>query len=119
VRPENRGRGARSNSEPGRSIRAGRVVRVRESVEELSRRLGTAPPDVLSVIFEHWSEVVGETVADHAFPERLEAEALVIRVDSPAWASHLRTHASTVLTKLHRAAGADSPSRLVVRVGHG
>jgi predicted nucleic acid-binding Zn ribbon protein len=99
-----------------RSPRADRTVKVGESLAELTRQLGTGPPDALSAIFSRWSEVVGEDVAAHARPERLDGEALVVSVDSPAWASHLRTLAPRVISQLNDATGSDQVSRLVVRV---
>jgi predicted nucleic acid-binding Zn ribbon protein len=91
-------------------------VKVGESLAELARQLGTAPPDTLSAVFSRWSELVGETVAAHARPEKLDGEALVVSVDSPAWASHLRTLAPTVIGQLHGATGSSEVSRLVIRV---
>jgi len=98
------------------SKRARRTVGVGESLEELSRRLGTGPLDVLSIVFARWSETVGEGVAEHVRPERLEGDALVVSVDSGAWASHLRTRATEVLSALREATGPSCPTRLVIRV---
>ena len=99
-----------------RSPRAGRTVGIGESLAELSRQLGTGPPDTLSVVFSRWSETVGEAVAAHTRPERIDGEALVVSVDSPAWASHLQTLAPKVISQLRDATGSNGPSRLVVRV---
>lgn len=99
-----------------RSPRAGRTVGFGESLAELSRQLGTGTPDTLSVVFSRWSEAVGEAVAAHTRPERIDGEALVVSVDSPAWASHLQTLAPKVISQLRDATGSNGPSRLVVRV---
>lgn len=98
------------------SPRADRTLKVGESLAELTRQLGTAPPDTLSAIFSRWSEVVGEAVAAHARPERTDGDSLIVCVDSPAWASHLRTLAPRVISQLHDATGSDQVSRLVVRM---
>ena len=42
--------------------------------------------------------------------------ALVVSVDSPAWASHLRTLAPKVMSQLRDATGSNGLSCLVVRV---
>jgi predicted nucleic acid-binding Zn ribbon protein len=91
-------------------------VGVAESLAELSRQLGTAAPDALSAVFSRWAETVGEDVAAHTRPERIDGEALVVSVDSPAWASHLRTLAPRVISQLRDATGSDGVSRIVVRV---
>ena len=99
-----------------RTTRAGRTLEIGESLAQLSRQIGTAPPDTLALVFSRWAEIVGETVAAHARPERIEGTALVVTVDSPAWASHLRTDAAGLLAKLSGAAGQGSFTRLVIRV---
>ena len=85
-------------------------------MEELARQLGTAAPDVLSAVFEGWEGTVGQELAAHARPERIEGEVLVVSVDSPALASHLRTIAPRVIERLREATGSDGLSRLVIRV---
>ena len=96
--------------------RAGRLVAVTESLSELSDSLGTASPRALSWVFDHWSEAAGEEVSRHARPERIDGETLFVSVDSPAWASRLRTVAPKVLERIGQLAGDNAPSQLVVRV---
>jgi predicted nucleic acid-binding Zn ribbon protein len=102
-----------------RSGRAGRTVEMSESLAQLSRQIGTAPPDTLAHVFSRWADIVGETVAAHARPERIDGNALVVTVDSPAWASHLRTLATELLSKLSDGAGGGAPTTLVIRVRAG
>jgi predicted nucleic acid-binding Zn ribbon protein len=99
-----------------RSARADRTVKVGESLAELSRQLGTGSPEALSVVFSHFEEAVGAAVAAHTRPERIDGDALVVSVDSPAWASHLRTLAPTVIGQLREATRSTVVSRLVIRV---
>jgi predicted nucleic acid-binding Zn ribbon protein len=98
------------------TTRAGRTLELRESLAELTRQIGTAPPDTLAHIFDRWSETVGDPLAAHARPERIDGDALIVTVDSPAWSSHLRNLAPEVLRKLSEGAGEGAPSRLVIRV---
>jgi predicted nucleic acid-binding Zn ribbon protein len=99
-----------------RTTRAGRTVELKESLADLTRLIGTAPPDTLARVFAKWTETVGEGVAAHARPERLDGDALVVTVDSPAWSSHLRNLTPELLAKLSDGAGEGAPSRLVIRV---
>ncbi len=108
--------GVNRRTRPRRSTRAGRTVEMSESLAQLSRQIGTAPPDTLAHVFSRWAETVGETVAAHVRPERIDGDALVVAVDSPAWASHLRTHAPELLRKLSGVAGLGALSSLVIRV---
>ncbi len=103
----------------GRSARAGRTLELSESLAQLSRQIGTAPPAALGQIFRDGPSAVGETVASHVRPDRIDGDALVVTVDSPAWASHLRTHAPELLAKLSEVVHEGAPASLVIRVGRG
>lgn len=99
-----------------RTARAGRTLEMSESLAELSRQIGAAPPDIVAHIFAKWAETVGDAVAAHSAPERIDGDTLIVIVDSPAWSSHLRNLAPEVLRKLSEGAGEGAPSRLVIRV---
>ena len=96
--------------------RAGRVLEVSDSLSELSRSLGTASPQTLSVVFEHWPEAAGEEISRHARPERIEGLTLFVAADSPAWASRLRTVAPRLLERIRSVAGEDAPKQVTVKV---
>jgi predicted nucleic acid-binding Zn ribbon protein len=102
-----------------RLVRAGRTLELSESLAQLSRQIGTAPPAALGQIFSRWAETVGESLASHVRPDRIDGDALVVTVDSPAWASHLRTHAPELLAKLSDVVDVGAPTSLVIRVGRG
>ncbi|MGO9341415.1 MAG: DciA family protein [Acidimicrobiales bacterium] len=112
----NKGTSDNGPRRPKRSARAGRTLELSESLAQLTRQMGTAPPATLGHIFSRWAETVGETVASHVRPDRIDGDALVVTVDSPAWASYLRTHAPELLAKLSGAAGLGAPTSLVIRV---
>ncbi|MFZ0665322.1 MAG: DUF721 domain-containing protein [Acidimicrobiales bacterium] len=105
------------NRLPKRLGRAERIVEVRESVEQIGRFLGAPPLDLLTFVFTGWEEIVGVAASVHSQPERIEGQSLLVKVDSPAWASHLRTHASEVISRLSEAPGGDVLTSLVIRVG--
>src|SRR4051794_19522870 len=44
----------------------------------------------LGGVFGRWKEAVGEAVARHVQPLRLDGTRLVVEVDDPAWATQLR-----------------------------
>ncbi len=68
---------------------------------------------------ERWTEAVGEAIAAHAHPERLEAGRLTVVVDDPAWATELRYHSSRILAALNADSGAATISELHLRVHPG
>ena len=68
---------------------------------------------------DRWSEAVGEAIAAHARPERLEAGRLTVVVDDPAWATELRYHSARILDALNANPGAATISELRLRVQPG
>ena len=68
---------------------------------------------------ERWTEAVGETIAAHALPERLDAGRLTVVVDDPAWATELRYHSNRILAALNAESGVSTVSELRLRVQPG
>lgn len=66
-------------------------------------------------LFGTWDEAVGPAVAAHVRPVRLDRATLLVEVDDPAWATHLRFLADDVCQKVSAAAGV-TVERLDVRV---
>jgi predicted nucleic acid-binding Zn ribbon protein len=66
-------------------------------------------------LFAQWRSIVGDAVADHATPKRLEKRRLVVEVDDPAWATQLKFLESQLLTTLREHAG-DEVDALDIRV---
>jgi hypothetical protein len=66
-------------------------------------------------VFGKWSEAVGEAVAAHVQPVKLDGTTLIVEVDDPAWATQLRFLEATVCARLAEVAGA-TVQRVEVRV---
>jgi predicted nucleic acid-binding Zn ribbon protein len=57
-------------------------------------------------VFGRWAEAVGDAVASHVTPVRLDGTRLVVEVDDPAWATQLRFLEATLKQRLLEVAGA-------------
>jgi predicted nucleic acid-binding Zn ribbon protein len=86
------------------------------SLEALSKRFGLAGAHGLGRLFAGWTEIVGPAMAEHVQPVRIDASALVVTVDHPAWATQVRRLGDTLLDRAAAHAGVDRPERLEVRV---
>jgi len=86
------------------------------SLEALSKRLGLEGAVGVGRLFSGWSEIVGEAMAEHVRPVRMDRSALVVSVDHPAWATQVRRLGDTLLDRAAAHAGVDRPERLDVRV---
>ncbi|MCU1399693.1 MAG: hypothetical protein JWM93_1447 [Frankiales bacterium] len=66
-------------------------------------------------LFSRWTDAVGQVVADHARPVKLDGERLLVEVDEPGWATQLRFLEADVIERLRSVAGLEV-SRFDIRV---
>jgi predicted nucleic acid-binding Zn ribbon protein len=57
-------------------------------------------------VFGRWAEAVGDAVAAHVKPVKLDGAKLIVEVDDPAWATQLRFLEGTLKQRLLEVAGA-------------
>ena len=57
-------------------------------------------------VFGRWKEAVGEPVARHVQPLRLDGRRLVVEVDDPAWATQLKFLETNLRERLLAVTGA-------------
>lgn len=89
-----------------------------ESLDRVTRRLGGPPAQVLTAVFAHWAELVGDDIAAHATPRSLRNGVLSVTVDHPAWATQLRYLSAQVVDELRTRTGAgDDIRELRIHVG--
>jgi predicted nucleic acid-binding Zn ribbon protein len=81
--------------------------------------LGAPSVDVLVLVHERWSEVVGEEVAAHARPVGIDGSTLKIAAESPTWASHIRWSEAEIVARLGSLLGRDEVVSVSVRVARG
>jgi predicted nucleic acid-binding Zn ribbon protein len=66
-------------------------------------------------LFGRWDEAVGEQVAQHVRPVKLDQGVLSVEVDDPAWATQVKFLAPTIIARLSEVADA-RVERIQVRV---
>lgn len=59
----------------------------------------------LGGVFGRWVEAVGEPVAKHVRPVKLDGTRLVVEVDDPAWATQLRFLEATLRERIREVTG--------------
>ena len=70
-------------------------------------------------VWAHWSEIVGDTIADHAEPTSLKEGVLRIRTDSPAWATELGYRGAQIARRANEVAGSEVVKEVRVWTGPG
>lgn len=66
-------------------------------------------------LFGRWDEAVGEQVAQHVTPRKLDEGTLIVEVDDPAWATQVKFLAPMITERLIAVAGV-KVDRIEVRV---
>ena len=72
------------------------------SVRDVLKRLvsGLGDDGIMFLVYEHWEEAVGPTIADHCKPRRVIDNCLLVDVDHPGWATEIRYLEQELVAKL-------------------
>lgn len=89
--------------------------RLDEVLGRVLKRMRVSDSGSAISVFSRWRSIVGDTVADHAVPKRLEKRRLVVEVDDPMWATQLRFLEPKLLSTLREHIGNEVES-LDIRV---
>ena len=90
--------------------------RVGESLDAVMRGLGAPEASGVHLVFDRWSEVVGEALAARTRPLRMDGGRLVLAVDEPAIATHVRFLQAELLARLEALLGPGRVTALDLRV---
>ena len=81
------------------------------------RGLGAPEASGVHLVFDRWAEVVGQSLAERTRPLKIDAGRLVLAVDEPAIATHVRFLQTELLAKLEELLGPGRVTALDLRVG--
>ena len=84
-------------------------------VTQVSMKRGWAEKVDSGKLFAEWPKIVGEEIAAHATPEKLEDKVLYVRTSSTAWATQLRLMSADVLRRIAKVSGPNQVRRLKVQ----
>lgn len=83
-------------------------------VGQVAKKRGWQDKVTTGRLFAEWGRIVGEDIAAHATPERLEEGILYVRASSTAWATQLRLVSADILRKIAVAIGPGLVRRIKV-----
>ncbi|MGB0115162.1 MAG: DUF721 domain-containing protein [Ilumatobacteraceae bacterium] len=91
-------------------------VPISQSLDSIMKSLRGTDRIQIGGVFGRWDDAVGETVAAHVRPVRLDQGVLTVEADEPAWATQVKFLSSTIAARLAEVAGV-TVERIEVRVG--
>lgn len=81
------------------------------------RGLGAPEASGVHLVFDRWAEVVGDSLAARTRPVKLDGNRLVLAVDEPAIATHVRFLQAELLARLAELLGPGRVTAIDLRVG--
>ncbi len=73
------------------------------ALDALLDRLGAETATAITGVFGEWPKIVGEQVAQHVTPIKLERGRLIVEIDDPSWATQMRFLEPQLIEKLNAA----------------
>ena len=90
-------------------------IPISQSLDGVVRSLRGPSRQAVGGVFGRWVDAVGEQVAEHVRPLKLDERVLVVEVDDPAWATQVKFLTPTIIDRLREVAGVEI-ERVEVRV---
>jgi hypothetical protein len=91
--------------------------RIGVALDAVMRGLGAPEASGVHLVFDRWAEVVGDALAARTRPLKIDGHRLVLAVDEPAIATHVRFLQTELLARLAELLGPDRVTALDLRVG--
>lgn len=92
------------------------LVPITASLDSMMKSLRGTDRIQIGGVFGRWDDAVGQNVAAHVRPVRLDQGVLTVEADDPAWATQVKFLAGTISARLAEVASVDI-ERIEVRVG--
>jgi len=87
-----------------------------DSLRRLQRLIGSARPDTLSTLTDHWQQVIGRRLAAHCELESLHHGTLVVRCSDGGVAEQLRWMSADLVAAANAVLGGPEVSTVEVRL---
>lgn len=87
------------------------------ALDAVMRGLGAPEASGVHLVFDRWAEVVGDGLAARTRPVKIDGGRLVLEVDEPAIATHVRFLQAELLARLDQLLGPGRVTGLDLRVG--
>ncbi|NQY57555.1 MAG: DUF721 domain-containing protein [Ilumatobacteraceae bacterium] len=90
-------------------------ISLTQSLDSVMRSLRGTSRTQIGGVFGRWDDAVGEAIATHVRPVRLDGTVLVVEASDPSWATQVKFLTATIIERLRTVAGVEL-ERVDVRV---
>ena len=90
-------------------------ISLTQSLDSVMRSLRGTSRTQIGGVFGRWDDAVGEAIAAHVRPVRLDGTVLVVEASDPSWATQVKFLTATIIERLRTVAGVEL-ERVDVRV---
>jgi len=104
IKPEN-SENSENSENPDSDLDPKTESRLGDELNRLLHSLGSPNLDTVSGVFGLWNDLVGDQVAQHVTPIKLDRGRLLIEVDDPAWSTHMKFLERDICTQLSHHTG--------------
>lgn len=80
-------------------------IPISSSLDGVVRSLRGPSRQAVGGVFGRWTDAVGDQVAQHVKPVKLDGTTLVVEVDDPAWATQVKFLTPMIVERLAEVAG--------------
>ena len=102
-------------SERSGSVTCMEPISLTQSLDSVMRSLLGTSRTQIGGVFGRWDDAVGEAIAAHVRPVRLDGTVLVVEASDPSWATQVKFLTATIIERLRTVAGVEL-ERVDVRV---
>ena len=102
-------------SERSGSVTCMEPISLTQSLDSVMRSLRGTSRTQIGGVFGRWDDAVGEAIAAHVRPVRLDGTVLVVEASDPSWATQVKFLTATIIERLRTVAGVEL-ERVDVRV---
>ena len=102
-------------SERSGNVTSMEPISLTQSLDSVMRSLRGTSRTQIGGVFGRWDDAVGEAIATHVRPVRLDGTVLVVEASDPSWATQVKFLTATIIERLRTVAGVEL-ERVDVRV---
>jgi len=91
------------------------ITRLADSLQKVLKDYNLEKTYSQSKALEIWGEVVGDRLASHAEPEKIEYGTLIVKVSSPTWRNEIQYHLEQIKRDINHRLGETIVKKIVLK----